>query len=192
MSLSPSQRQQIESWVRPLYVELDGVDTFGLVARRQQLATRLIDGAAADGDYLELLALFHGPGRRLGSTDRRGRWWLFLHGLGLSDDLLHRLSAGLGRWQVTPQGIEEEALHDAVLMEDVGILACAQRIWQAGRKRVPLDRVLATLDAGAVAERFKTAAGSRLAAARREAANVWIEGLIEGVALERLEDSSEA
>lgn len=187
MSLEGPHRLKIESWVRPLYVELDGVDTFDRVVRRHALAMDLLDGdEAADEELLELLLLFHGPGRRLGSTEPRGRWWLFLRGLGFAEPRLRQLSAGLARWQVAPQTVEEEVLHDAVLIEEVGIAACAQRLWQAGRKRVPLTRALAVLDPGPVAERFKTVAGRRLASARHEAAEAWIGELRRGVESETL------
>ena len=88
MSLDEERRRQIETWVRPLYVELDGVDTFDVVARRSSLVGSLLDESLLDGGsidevYLELLLLYHGTAHRIGSTDPGGRWWLFLQGLGL-------------------------------------------------------------------------------------------------------------
>ncbi len=170
-------RAQIESWVRPLYAELDGVDTFPVVERRAARVARLLDGEAVDEVYLELLLLFHGTVKGLGSTDPRGRWWLFLRGLGIADVRIHHLSQGLARWEESPAGPEEEALHDAVLLEEVGVLAAASRIWRAGRKRVALTRAVSTLDAGPVPERFRTAEGRRLARRRRAAAEAWISTL---------------
>ncbi len=177
MSLPASLRRQIESWVRPLYIELDGVDAFDTVERRGGVVRDLLESSEVDNEYLELLLLFHGTVKSLGSTDPRSRWWLFLRGLGLADERILRLSQGLSRWRESPQGPEEEALHDAELLEEVGIVATAQRIWRAGRKRFVLARALATLDAGPVVERFRTAEGRRLAGERRAEAEVWIETL---------------
>jgi len=52
MSLEAAGRAQIESYVRPLYVELDGVDTFECVARRGSLAGSLLAESKIDDDYL--------------------------------------------------------------------------------------------------------------------------------------------
>ena len=191
MSLDEECRRQIESWLRPLYVELDGVDTFGVVGRRSHLVESLLeegllDGGSIDEQYLELLLLYHGTAQRIGSTDPGGRWWLFLKGLGLSDAKLRRLAVGLSRWREAPRGGEEEALHDAVLLEEVGVGACARRLWWAGRKRVAFERSLTALDAGPVPERFKTSRGRDLAASRSQAARAWLEELRDAVATEDL------
>jgi len=191
MSLAEERRRQIESWVRPLYVELDGVDTFGVVTRRSSLVESLLDAdllaaGSIDEEYLELLLLYHGTAQRIGSTGPGGRWWLFLKGLGLSDAELRRLSVGLSRWRDAPRGSEEEALHDAVLLEDVGVGACARRLWWAGRKRIAFERSLSALDAGPVAERFKTTRGRHLAVVRSRAARAWLEELRDSVAAEDL------
>ncbi len=177
--MTKETRAQIEGWVRPLYVELDGVDTFPVVERRAARVEQLLaaDGNSGDAEYLELLLLFHGTVKGLGSTDPRGRWWLFLRGLGIPDERIHRLARGLSRWEESPQGAEEEALHDAVLLEEVGILAAASRIWRAGRKRVAIARAVSTLDGGPVPERFRTSEGRRVAGERRAAAEAWISTL---------------
>jgi hypothetical protein len=175
MSLAAGTRRQVERFVRPFYVELDGVDTFETVARRSELVSRLLDGRPVDAEYLDLLLLFHGTVKRLGSTAPGSRWWLFLRGLGLADELVGRLAIGLGRWRDAPAGPEEEVLHDAELLEEVGVVACARRIWRAGRKRVDLARALSTLEAGPPAARFRTELGRRLATERAADAAEWIE-----------------
>ena len=181
MSLAPSTRREIESYVRPLYVELDGIDTFGNVERREAVVGGLLGEREADREYLELLLLFHGSVKSLGSTDPRGRWWLLLRGLGIPEQMIRRLSIGLGRWREDPRGPEEEALHDAELLEQVGVVACAQQLWRAGRKRVALPRAVSTLNAGPAPERFKTSEGRRLAAAGRGATQAWIDVLRQAV-----------
>lgn len=177
MTLDGSRRERIETYVRPLYVELDGLDTFSSVDRRRQLSRRLLGEAAIDEEYLELLLLFHGTAKSLGSTGPGGRWWLYLRSLGVADAMLQRVSHGLGRWRESPRGLEEEALHDAELLESVGVVASARRLWWAGRKRVDFFRVLSTLDAGPVPERFRTLEGKRRAAQGRDAAKAWLESL---------------
>ena len=177
MSLDAARRAQIETYVRPLYVELDGVDSFHRVDRRRRLARGLVVDDTIDEPYLELLLLFHGTVKSLGSTEPGGRWWLFLRNLGVEEALLRRVAAGLGRWRETPSGPEEEALHDAELLESVGVAACARRLWTAGRKRVDFARALATLDAGPAPERFRTPEGRRRAARGRESAEEWLTAL---------------
>ena len=101
----------------------------------------------------------------------------FLRGLGLTDDRLLRLARSLGRWRETPNGPEEEALHDAELLEQVGVVAAAGQIWRAGRKRTPLARAIPTLSAGPAPERFRTEEGRRMAEAARREAEGWLEVL---------------
>lgn len=180
MSLDPGIRRQAEQFVRPLYAGLDGVQTFGQVER---LGARIaairgsIGGTALDEDLLELLLLFQGVVDRLGSLGPGGRLDLFLKGLALADDLARRVRAGLGRLRDDPRGPEEELVHDALLLESAGVVATAERLMAAGRKRTPVARALAQLDPGPAAERYRTPRARALGAERRREAEMWIEEL---------------
>ena len=175
--MTPEARQRAEQFVRPLYAGLDGVQTFDRVERLRARLAVLREGIAVDENLLELLLLFHGAVDRLGSLAAGGRLDLFLRGLDLPEDLARRVRAGLGRFREDPRGLEEELLHDALLLESAGVVAAAERLMAAGKKRTPLARALAQLDPGPPAERYRTARGAALGAIRRREAEEWIAGL---------------
>jgi hypothetical protein len=170
-------RRRLEQYVKPLYAGLDGVQTFDRVDRLRAHLAALRETAPMDGDLLELLLLLHGAVDRLGSLAAGGRLDLFLKGLGLPDELTRAVRAGLGRFRDDPRRPEEELLHDALLLEAAGVVATVERLMAAGKKRTELARALAQLDPGPAPERYKTARGAALGAARRQEAEVWIEDL---------------
>jgi hypothetical protein len=182
--VTPEARQRVEQFVKPLYAGLDGVQTFDRVERLHARLGALREGTAVDADLLELLLLFHGAVDRLGSLAAGGRLDLFLRGLDLPEDLARRVRAGLGRFREDPRGPEEELLHDALLLESAGVTAAAERLMAAGRKRTPLLRAVQQLDPGPPAERYRTARGAALGAARRGEAEEWIAELKRRVAEE--------
>jgi hypothetical protein len=182
----PEARQRIEQFVKPLYAGLDGVQTFDRVERLRARLAGLRDGTALDVDLLELLLLFHGAVDRLGSLAAGGRLDLFLRGLDLPEDLARRVRAGLGRLQEDPRGREEELLHDALLLESAGVVAAAERLMAAGKKRTPLAKALLQLDPGPPAERYRTPRGAALGVDRRREAAEWIAGLRQKVLEEGL------
>lgn len=185
--LNSGVRRQAEQFVRPLYAGLDGVQTFGQVER---LRARIADirgnvgGIAIDEELLELLLLLQGVVDRLGSLAPGGRLDLFLKGLGLADDLVRRVRNGLGRLREDPRGTEEELVHDALLLESAGVVATAERLMAAGKKRTPVARALAQLDPGPSPERYRTPRAGALGAERRREAETWIEELRRKVAEE--------
>jgi len=182
VSLEPGIRRQAEQYVRPLYAGLDGVQTFGQVERLRARIAAVRGEAAVDEDLLDLLLLFQGVVDRLGSLAPGGRLDLFLKGLGLADDLARRVRTGLGRLREDPRGPEEELVHDALLLESAGVVATAERLMAAGKKRTPVARALAQLDPGPAAERYRTPRAGALGAERRREAEAWIEELRRKVA----------
>ena len=183
--MTPEIRQRVEQFVRPLYAGLDGVQTFDRVARLRNSIATLREGIpVADEDLLELLLLFHGVVDRLGSLAPGGRLDLFLRGLDLPEDRIRRVRAALTRFREDPRGPEEGLLHDALLLESAGVVATAERLMAAGKKRTLLARAVAQLDPGPPPERYKTARGATLGAARRKEAEEWIENLRRKVAEE--------
>lgn len=182
--LDSGVRRQAEQFVRPLYAGLDGVQTFGQVERLRARIAAIRGEMVIDEDLLELLLLLQGVVDRLGSLGQGGRLDLFLKGLGLADDLARRVRAGLGRLREDPRGIEEELVHDALLLESAGVVATAERLMAAGKKRTPVARALAQLDPGPSAERYRTPRAGVLGAERRKEAELWIEELRRKVAEE--------
>jgi len=187
-------RQRIEQFVKPLYAGLDGVQTFDRIDRlRAHLATlreRREGGeghegtAVGDEGFLDLLLLLHGVVDRLGSLAPGGRLDLFLRGLDLPEELTRRVRAALGRFHDDPRGPEEALLHDALLLESAGVVATADRLMAAGKKRVPLAKALGQLDPGPPPERYRTPRGAALGAHRRKEAEEWIGHLRRKVAAE--------
>lgn len=175
--MTPEARQRIEQFVRPLYAGLDGVQTFDRIERLGARLGSLNEGTAFDADLLELLLLFHGVVDRLGSLAPGGRLDLFLRSLDLPEDLARRVRLGLGRFGEDPRGPEEELLHDALLLESAGVVAAAERLMAAGKKRTPVAKALVQLDPGPPAERYRTPRGAALGAARRREAETWIAEL---------------
>jgi hypothetical protein len=192
MSLTPGRRARVEEYVRPLYTELDGVDTFSQVEEIERRLARLAPGVRHHPELLELMVLFHGVVARLGSLARGGRWQLFVRGLGLADGDVARLRSALGRYAESPRTPEEELLHDAVLLGRTGVRAVVTRLLAAGRRRAPLERALAQIDSGPDPERFRTPAGRELAVVRQSAAIDWIARLRASVAEEEIAEVSGA
>jgi len=179
--LGSDVRRRLEQYVKPLYAGLDGVQTFDRVGRLRShvavLREEIPEIPRIDEPLLEILLLLHGVVDRLGSLAAGGRLDLFLKGLGLPEELIRAARAGAGRCHDDPRRPEEELLHDALLLESTGVVATVERLLAAGKKRVALARALAQLDPGPAAERYRTARGAALGAARRKAAEEWIEDL---------------
>ena len=170
-------RRQAEQFVRPLYAGLDGVQTFGQVERLHARIAAIREQIPVDEALLDFLVLFQGVVDRLGSLAPGGRLELFLKGLGLGDDLVRKVRAGLGRLREDPRGHEEELVHDALLLESSGVVAAAERLMAAGKKRTPVAKALAQLDPGPSPDRYRTPLGRALGAERRQEAERWIEEL---------------
>lgn len=184
--MTPEIRRQVEQLVKPLYAGLDGAQTFDRIDRLRTFLDEIRGDAALDDDLLELLLLFHGAVDRLGSLAPGGRLDLFLRGLGFPEDRSRRLRAALGRFREDPRGVEEDLLHDALLLESAGVVAAAERLMAAGKKRMAVSRIVSQLDPGPPAGRYRTAGGARLGGERRRAAEEWIEtlrraALVEGI-----------
>lgn len=175
--LDPSLRRQVEQFVRPLYAGLDGVQTFDRVDRLRARVDAIRGQTGVEEELLDLLLLLQGVTERLGSLAQGGRLDLFLKGLGLPENLVRRVRAGLGRLPDEPRGAEEELIHDALLLESSGVVAAAERLMAAGKKRTPVARALAQLDPGPAAERYRTPRGAELGALRRREAEEWIADL---------------
>lgn len=174
-------RRRIETFVRPLYAGLDGVQTFDRVARLEGWLSELGAEALEEREWLELLTLFHGVADRLGRGGAGSRLELFLRSLGVDGSWVRELPAALERIESRPQDEAEELLHDALLLEASGVLAAARRLMLAGKKRVEPARAASRLSAGPTLDRFRTARGRQLAAPLRREAESWIAAFVRSV-----------
>src|SRR5947209_14592126 len=102
-------RRRLESFIRPLYQDLDGVSRFGSVERVAQIARRLYP--AANDDKFELLLLFHGLGKWLEKMGNASRTAL---AVGVAEEELREAAASIARLD-EPVSEAERAVASAIL-----------------------------------------------------------------------------
>jgi hypothetical protein len=121
-------RSRLESFLKPLFQDLDGVSRFDEHERIAQIA-RTIHGKH-DRD-LELLLLFHGLGRWLDKIGNLSRTLLAVPGLDESE--LRRTAASIRRLE-TPQSDAERSVAAAILIDRSGVHGLARRFAAARRE----------------------------------------------------------
>ena len=187
--LSEDVRRRLEQFVKPLYAGLDGVQTFDRVGRMRTHVAALQEGIGqpVDGLLLEILLLLHGVVDRLGSLAPGGRLDLFLKGLGLPDELVRAARTAPAAAGTIPAGPRKSCCttHCSSNRRCPGH---RERSDGGGEEAGGLARALAQLDPGPAAERYRTARGASLGAARRKAAEEWIEDLRRRAAWRRRTD----
>ena len=120
-------RQRIESFVRPLYQDLDGVSRFDAVERVAAIARKLYAG---DDDAFELLLLFHGLGRWLEKLGNASRTAL---ATGVAAELLRETAASIARLS-EPVSEGERAVASAILIDNAGVRGLAERLARSRRE----------------------------------------------------------
>jgi hypothetical protein len=121
-------RGRLESFLRPLYQDLDGVSRFEEIERIATIARRI----HPDGDReLELLLLFHGLGKWLDKVGNLTRTVLSVGGLEESE--LRRTALSVRRL-AAPETDAERAVAAAVLIDQNGVRGLAQRFASARRE----------------------------------------------------------
>lgn len=124
-------RQRLESFLRPLYQDLDGASRFEEIERVATIARRLhVPSNEDDARHFELLLLFHGLGRWLEKVGNLSRAVLTI---GLSENELRRLAASI-RHLAEPSTDAERALAAALLIDSAGVRGLAERLWRARRE----------------------------------------------------------
>lgn len=121
-------RGRLESFLRPLYQDLDGVSRFDEVERIAAIARRIHAGAGRD---FELLLLFHGLGKWLDKVGNLTRTVLAVGGLEESE--LRRTAASIRRLK-HPESDAERAVAAAMLIDQSGVLGLARRLATARRE----------------------------------------------------------
>ena len=126
-------RRRLESFVRPLYQDLDGVSRFDAVERVAAIARQLYDPqpGSAEARAFELLLLFRGLGRWLEKIGNLSRTILAVGEL--SEEELRQTSASIRRLE-KPKSELERAVASAVLIDDAGVRGLAERLSQARRE----------------------------------------------------------
>ena len=161
-------RRNIEEYVRPLAVGLDGVTNYGDVERVVSAAEAIAAGEPVlDRDLLFLLAAFSGQEKWVSRMGHRSRTEIFLASLRIAPRTVQRLFRGLARFETEPAAREEEIVHDAVLLDAMGAYGIAHGLADAYRERLSILEMAEAIEAAAGVP-FRTEAGRRLGGARRE------------------------
>ena len=121
-------RQRLESFLRPLYQDLDGVSRFDAVERVGAIARQL---HAPRTRAFELLLLFHGLGKWLEKIGNLSRTTLTIPGL--TEDELRQTAASIQRLEA-PVTDEERLLAAAILIDNAGVRGLAERLGRARRE----------------------------------------------------------
>lgn len=120
----------LQSFLRPLYQDLDGVSRFDDVERVAAIARRLYTPATeGDARAFELLLLFHGLGRWLEKVGNLSRAVLTT---GLPENELRAVAASIRRLD-DPSTDAERAAAAALLIDVAGVRGFAERLSRSRR-----------------------------------------------------------
>ncbi len=136
MSLDRDLRTRLESFLRPLYQDIDGVSRFEEVERIAAIARKLYP---ADDRAFELLLLFHRLGRWLDKVGNVSRTVLAVGGL--TEAELRRTAASIARLH-EPRTDAERAVAAAVMIDSAGVRGLTDLFTRARREGQSLMDVL--------------------------------------------------
>ena len=136
MSLDRDLRARLESFLRPLYQDVDGVSRFEEVERIAAIARKL---HPSDDRAFELLLLFHRLGRWLEKVGNLSRTVLAVGGL--TEAELRRTAASIARLH-EPRTDAERAVAAAVMIDAAGVRGLTELFTRARREGSSLMDVL--------------------------------------------------
>ncbi|HET7434953.1 MAG TPA: hypothetical protein VFN10_09610 [Thermoanaerobaculia bacterium] len=136
-------RRRLDSFLRPLYQDLDGASRMEEVERIARIARALYTPADATATRaFELLLLFHRLGRWLDKVGNLSRTLLVT---GLHEDELRATAASIRRLD-EPVSEAERAVAAAVLLDESGVRGLTDRLMHARREgSTALDVVRAAM-----------------------------------------------
>ncbi|HEX7833427.1 MAG TPA: hypothetical protein VF787_27500 [Thermoanaerobaculia bacterium] len=177
--MRPDLRRKLESFLKPLYQDLDGVNRLDDMERIAKIARTL--HPAKDDRAFELLLLFHLLGRWLEKMGNASRTALTVGDV--TEQELRQTAASIRRLD-QPVTDAERAVAAALLIDSAGVRGLTEHFTRARREGNSLMDVLrAVLSDVAVPEWFPPAAEEWLYA-RREARREVCKRLLEELALD--------
>jgi hypothetical protein len=130
-------RERITEYVKPLAVGLDGVTYYGDVERVVAASQKIAAGRGdVDPELLYLLAVFSGQEKWVSRFGHKSRTEIFLSSLGVEPRRVAALWRGLARLEREPRRPEEQIVHDALRLEELGAYGIARRLLEGYRERM--------------------------------------------------------
>jgi hypothetical protein len=161
-------RRRVLEYVKPLAVGLDGTTYSGdverVIAASERIAAQV---PAIDPDLLFLLAVFSGQDRWVQRMGHASRTELFLSSLGVAGATIRALFRGLSRLRSGPSTPEEEVIHDAMALDEMGAHGIVRQLVDGYRERLELLEMADGIERGADRV-LRTASGESLAQPRRQ------------------------
>ena len=159
-------RARITEYVKPLAVGLDGMTYYGDVERVLAASERIAGGREdVDPDLIYLLAVFSGQEKWVSRFGHKSRTEIFLSSLSVPPRKVAALWRGLERLERAPTTAEEQVVHDAVRLEELGAYGIARRLLEGYRERMDFTEIADAIDEASAAT-LRTDEGRALAAPR--------------------------
>jgi hypothetical protein len=165
-------RQRLESFLLPLYQDLDGVSRFDTVERVERIARRLY--AKSDRAF-ELLLLFHGLGKWLAKMGNLSRTMLAVGGL--SEEELRVTASAIQRLDA-PATEAERAVAAAILIDNAGVRGLAERFARSRREGQSVADVVRAALGEAENPQWLGAEARRLLDDRRETRRLFCRAIL--------------
>lgn len=127
--MNPDLRKRLETFLLPLYQDLDGVSRVADVERVGKIARQLHE--SENDDAFELLLLFHGLGKWLEKVGNASRTVIAVGGITEAD--LRRTAASIRRLD-NPETAAERAVAGAILIDHAGVRGLALKFASARRE----------------------------------------------------------
>jgi hypothetical protein len=174
----------LETFLKPLYQDLDGVSRLDEVERIAKIARKLYTPAsAADARAFELLLRFHRLGRWLDKVGNLSRTLLVVDGLDEAE--LRRTARSIQRLD-EPVTEAERAVAAAVMIDEAGVRGLTEHFTRARREGNSLMDVLRAALSDVAAPDWLPANAEEWLHARREARREVCKRLLEELSLDDL------
>jgi len=140
-------RKSIEEYVKPLAVGLDGMANYGDIPRMVEASEKIARGREGlDAELLFLLAVFSGQEKWISRMGHRSRTEIFLTSAGVAPRTIQRLFRGLARFEAQPGSVEEQIVHDAVLLDAMGAYGIARLLAAGYSERMDIPEMAAAIE----------------------------------------------